>query len=165
MSQNAKFLLIILGAFSVAAIAGVLLTGLSGPSDDGVRCERSPIAQCTIGRTRFLGLGKSSFSVPQQAIRGARSVCAIGGRRSGCNVYLLTDGADGSILVSSYALAPPADSAAARLNEYFANPANPSVEIRDDVSTPALIFGVAPLLFVGLVIALRRWRLGSREPE
>jgi len=66
MSQNAKFLLIILGALALAVMTGFLLTGISGPTDNGVRCERSPVARCTIGRTRFLGLlGNSGFSIPE----------------------------------------------------------------------------------------------------
>ena len=157
MSQNAKFLVIVIGAFAVALVVGFFLTGLSGPTDDGVSCVRSPAPVCTVRRTRLFGLvGNSGFSIPESAIHGARSFCAINGRRGGCGVYLLADGYGQGVLVSSYALQPQAYSAARRLNEYFRDPAASSVEIDESIATTVLVSGVVPVGIVCLILALRR---------
>lgn len=157
MSQNAKFLVIVIGAFAVALVVAFFLTGLSGPTDDGVSCVRSPAAECTVRRTRLFGLaGNSGFSIPESAIHGARSYCAAGGRRGGCGVYLLADGYGQGVLVSSYALEPQADSAARRLNDYFRNPAASFIEINESIATTVLISGGIPVAIVCLILALRR---------
>lgn len=162
VSQNAKFLIIVIGAFTLALIVAFLLTGLSGPTDDDLSCVRAPVAECAVRRTRLFGLvGNSAFSIPESAIHGARSVCATSGRRGGCNVYLLADGYEQGVLVSSYALEPQADSAAQRLNEYFRNPAASSIEINESIVAPVLLSGVVPVAIVLLVLALRRRNFAS----
>lgn len=157
MSQNAKFLVIVIGAFAVALVVAFFLTGLSGPTDAGMSCVRSPTPVCTVRRTRLFGLvGNSRFSIPESAIHGARSYCATSGRRGSCGVYLLADGYGQGVLVSSYALEPQADSAATRLNDYFRNPAASFIEINESIATTVLISGVIPVAIVCLILALRR---------
>jgi hypothetical protein len=157
MGQNAKFFMIVIGAFAVALVVAFLLTGLSGPTDNGVSCVRSPAAACTVRGTRLFGvIGNSAFSIPESTIHGARSVCATSGRRGGCDVYLLADGYERGVLVASYALEPEADSAAHRLNEYFRNPGASSIEVNESILATVLLSGLVPVVIVLLVLALRR---------
>ena len=114
---------------------------------------------------RFFGLfGNSAFAIPETAIRSAKSVCAtghMGGRSSAaCNVYLMLDsGQFREILVSSYALAGQADGATERLNAYFNDKSAKSIEVSEALLTTWLIVGVAPVLLVAIILALRWLRL------
>jgi hypothetical protein len=141
-----------------------LLTAIFGPSDNGLSCTRNGAeSACEIRQTRFFGLiGNSSFSIPESRIRGAKSVCSsgkIGGHSSpSCSVYLtLEDGEQYPVL--SYSLISQADSAAAKLNLYLRDGSARSIEINEDVRTPVLMFGIAPVALVMLLFAcLRSWR-------
>jgi len=159
MTSNQKFALISCCALPpLLAGAVLLLTWLGGPSEDGVRCNRSPTeAQCTVRRTRFLGLiGNTSFSVPESAIRGAKSACGtshVGGRGGpSCYVYLIVDsGQFPDVLVSSYVFAGEANTAAGQLNKYLNDKSAKLIEIDESTLVPALLFGAVPILLVLLV--------------
>ncbi|MGH9513910.1 MAG: hypothetical protein ACRD2U_17420 [Terriglobales bacterium] len=145
-------------------MSAALLGAVFGPTDDGLRCTRTQNdAECEIRQTRFFGLlANSSFAIPESEIRGAKSFCPaakVGGRGgASCNVYLvLNSGKNYPVL--SYAIYSQADSSARRLNDYFQNRTAQSVEIGEDLLTPILLFGIAPLLFVLLVVALRTLKL------
>ena len=165
MSNERTFLVFLAGLLPIMAAVALVLTFLGGPSEDGLRCTRSTSeAQCQVRRTRFLGLfGNSTFTVPEADIRGAKSVCAsahVGGRGSAnCVVDLITNyGANGDILVLSYTATGQADAAAKQLNDYLGNSIATSVEIKEDVLTPVLIIGLAPIVLVVFIVALRLWR-------
>ena len=167
MSRNQKFALF-LGCALPPLLVGivVLLSYLGGPYDDGVRCERAQTgARCIVARTRFFGLfGNSEFAIAQSAIRSATSVCATvhgGGRGSAsCNVYLMLDsGPFRQLLVSSYALSGQADIAAERLNAYLNDKSAQSIEVGESRLTPWLLVGVAPVVLVLVILALRWLRL------
>lgn len=167
MSRNKKFALF-LGCAMPPLLAGIviLLSYLGGPYEDGVHCERSQAeARCIVGRTRFFGLfGNSAFAVPESAIHAAKSVCATGraGARgsASCSVYLMLDiGKVREILVSSYPMAGQADNATERLNAYFNDKSIKSIEISGTLLTTWLVVGVAPVLLVAVVLALRGRRL------
>src|SRR5665213_3378891 len=164
MTSNQKFALISCCALPpLLAGAVLLLTWLGGPSDDGVRCVRSPTeAQCTVRRTRFLGLfGNTSYSIPESAIRGVKSTCGashVGGRSGpSCNVYLIVDyGQFPDILIASYVFAGEANTAAGQLNHYLNDKSAKLIEIDESTLEPVLFFGAVPILLVVLVyVALR----------
>ena len=164
----------LLAVLAIALLAGVasayLLTAVFGPTDDGVRCARSPEgAQCQVLQTRFFGLiGNSSFALPESTIRGARAVCApsrgVGRAAPSCTVNLVLDAGPQPVYpeypVLSYSVLGQAEASATKLNDYFADKSAPSIEIRDEILTPLLLYGAAPILLLGIVVGgLRWWRL------
>jgi hypothetical protein len=163
-----KPVLLIIPISLVAMVAcAFLLTAVFGPSDNGLRCSRSSgIAGCQVFQTRFFGLfGNSSFTIPESSIRGAKGICAtskVGGRGGpSCNVYLTLDsGQDYPVL--SYPFESPAEASAKKLNAYFADKSAPSIAIGEDRTTPWLVSGGVPLLFVTVILGLRWWRLRHR---
>lgn len=161
--------LLIVGA--VALVAMVLsawaLGAIFGPTDSGMRCERSAASRaCQLSRTTFLGFaGNSAFSIPESAIRGAAAECAKNGvgrsRGSSCAVYLTLDSGERQI-VSSYALMPEAESAARRINDYLRDGTAREVVIDESMLTPVLLYAVLPVVIVvGALVAGRWWRSRS----
>ncbi len=145
------------------AASAFLLTGIFGPSDDGLRCTRAGgTAQCEIFQTRFFGwFGNRSLVIPESSILDAEAVCSktrVGGRGGpSCNVSLGLRSGE-KYLVLSYELKSQADTSAARLNTYLSNTAKPSIELREDLVTPWLLSGGVPVVFIGLILSLSWWR-------
>ena len=172
--QSKKFLLVLVVAWvPFAAVTTLLLTSIFGPSDLGVRCtrERGFEARCEVLQSRFLGLaGNSAFPIPESEIAGAGVVCAhrgVGGRTEpSCSVdLLLKSGPYRSYPVLSYPLIDQAESSARKLNDYLANPARPSIVLKDELGSTVLIFVALPLLTVALVLlVLRRSRRRTPIP-
>ena len=170
LERNRKVFLIFTSALIPAlAASAFLLTAVSGPTDDGLRCTRSgDSAVCQVRQTRFYGLfGNSAFTIQESAILGAKSVCSsgqVGGSRSpNCNVYLiLNSGLHRSYPVLSYALADQANAAASKLNAYFADKATSSIDLKEDLLTPIALFGLVPVLVLAFVMGLRWWRLRTK---
>lgn len=172
MSKNRQFLLFVaVAVIPISVGSAFLLTGVFEPSDNGLRCARSfGESVCEVRQTRFFGLaGNTSFTLPESSISGAESICAAGqvGRASpDCLVYLnLTAGPYPRYPVLSYSWFEPARAAAVRLNDYFRDKSVPSIEIKEDVLTPVLLFGVAPVLLVSLILGLRWWLRARRTPQ
>jgi hypothetical protein len=161
-NKKAAFWVIVMPVVAMIGSA-FLLTAIFGPSDDGLNCMRgSAGSECAIRQTRFFGLiGNSSFSVPESSIHGAEAVCAsakVGGHASpSCAVYLMLDG-EKEYPVLSYPLSSQANSAAGKLNAYFRNDSARRIEIKENVFTSVLMFGVAPLLLIALLFVCLRTR-------
>jgi hypothetical protein len=156
-------------ALLAAGASAYLLTALFGPTEDGLRCKRSPDgAACQMLQTRFFGLiGNSSFTIPESAIRGAKAVCAqsrVGGRAGpSCTVNLILDsGPYPARPVLSYSFVGQAEASAKKLNDYFGDKSVPAIEIRDEIRTPVLVYGVASLLLVSIIMGGLRWWRSSR---
>jgi hypothetical protein len=172
VAKDNRFLLIFLLALIPTLVAvAFLLTAIFGPSDNGLRCERlQDHSECQIRQTRFFGLyGNSAFAIQQSTIRGATSVCStahMGGRAGpSCIVYLILDsGPYRKYPVLSYALAGQADASAKKLNDYFNDKSAASVEVKEDILTPVLIFGLPPVMSVVLLVGLHWWRVRSKPP-
>jgi hypothetical protein len=60
--------------------------------------------------------------------------------------------------VLSYASIKRAESSALKLNDYLADPAQPSIVLKDELGSTVLIVAGLPLLTVAVILALRRWR-------
>jgi len=165
--MNNKAILWIVTVAAVAMVAAAfLLTAVFGPSDNGLRCARTPgLASCQVRQTRLLGIsGNSSFLIPEANIREAKAACAttkVGGRAApSCNVYLsMVSGQEYPVL--SYQLQSQAAVAAKKLNDYFEDRSARSVEIKEDLVTPVLLSGAAPVLFAAVLFGLRKWRLSD----
>lgn len=164
--QTRRFLsILLLAAVPFAAMSTLLLTSIFGPSDLGVRCTRAAgtRGQCHILQTRFLGLAlNSSFPVPETDISGARTVCARNGvgahASAGCTVELqLNSGRYRSYPVLSYPFFDQAEASTRKLNAYFIDPTRPSIELKDRLAGTVFIAAGAPVLIIGLVLALRLW--------
>jgi hypothetical protein len=162
MTKKAVIWIIAIPLLAVVA-AAFLLTAIFGPTDDGLRCARTPHkAECEIRQTRFFGLsGNSSFAIPESSIRSAQAFCSttkVGGRGApSCNVYLSLDsGQDYPVL--SYQIRSQAEASAKRLNDYLGEKSSQSIEIKEDVLTPLLLSGVVPILFVAIVWGVRKSR-------
>lgn len=141
-----------------------LLTGIFGPSDFGLRCNRiGERAQCEVLQTRFLGVfGNSIFTIPESEIAGAVTICAgngVGGRRdSSCAVNLtLKSGQYRNYPVLSYPLREEAEASARNLNDYFTNPSAPPIEIHDEIAQTLVLLLGLPVFGIGCVLILR-WR-------
>ncbi len=112
--------------------------------------------------------GNSGFVIPEANIRDAKAACAttkVGGRGGpSCNVYLrLASGQDYPVL--SYPIQSQALASAKKLNDYFGDKSSTSIEIKEDLVTPIMLSGAAPVLFIVAVLLLRRWsRSGSGAP-
>ena len=165
--RSRKFLLVLAASVvPFAMVTTLLLTSVFGPSDVGVQCtrERGVSGRCEVLQSRFLGFaGNSAFPIPESEIAGARAVCArqgIGGRSGpSCSVdLLLRSGPYRSYPVLSYASIKRAESSALKLNDYFADPAQPSIVLKDELGSTVLIVAGLPLLTVAVILALRRWR-------
>jgi hypothetical protein len=144
--------------------AAFLLAAVFGPTDNGLRCMRTPHkAECEIRQTHFFGLaGNSSFTILESSIRSAQAFCSttkVGGRGApSCNVYLsLHSGQDYPVL--SYQIRSQAEASAKRLNDYLGDKSSQSFEIKEDVLTPLLLSCVVPILFVAIVWGVGKWRL------
>jgi hypothetical protein len=138
-----------------------------GPTDNGVRCERSaPGGVCHVLRTTFFGLfGNSSFSIPESVIRGAVAECpanGVGGRHdSTCFVYLSLQSGERQ-LVASYVLRPQAEASARQIATYLGDRSERALVIEDSILTPVLLYAVLPILLVVLTLALGGWRRRAR---
>ena len=169
--QSRKFLLVLVAAVvPFAAATTLLLTSILGPSDFGVSCTRERgVARCEVIQTRLLGFaGNSSFPIPESQIAGARAACAHGGvgGRGGpsCSVELLLKSGPYRIYpVLSYPFIGQAESSARELNEYFADPARPSIALKDKLGSTVLIFAGGPMLIVAALLALMQWRRAMRQ--
>ena len=146
------------------------LSALLGPTDNGMRCERTPTgSSCRVFRTTFLGLlGNSSFDVPESSISRAVAECArrgVGGHHgAACAAYLQVE-PTGRQLVSSYALEPQAAAAVTRINDYLADHSVRSLEINDSMLTPMLLYGVLPVLLGLVVFGAATWLRRMRSPD
>jgi hypothetical protein len=163
VDKNKKFLIIMaVAAFPFVVGLTLLLTAIFGPSDNGLLCKRSGgQAECEVRQTRFYGvLGNASFAIPEYRIRGAKGICGtstVGHAGPSCNVYLILDSGE-EYPVASYAFSGQADEAAKKLNGYFTDRSASQVELKEDLKTPALLYGVAPLVFVAAILSLRWWK-------
>ena len=163
--MNNKAILWIVASSALAMVAvAFLLTAVFGPTDNGLRCTRTPaLASCQVRQTRFPGTsGNNGFVIPEANIRDAEAACAttkVGGRGGpSCNVYLrLTSGQDYPVL--SYPIQSQAAASAKKLNGYFEDKSASALEIKEDLVTPMLLSGVAPVLFAFAVFGLRKWCL------
>jgi hypothetical protein len=168
--MNRKTIALLIGIPLVAMVGSAfLLSAIFGPTDNGLRCSRmAERAACDVLQARFFGLaGNSRFGISESTIRGAKALCAtgkVGGRGSAsCNVYLELESGQ-NYPVMSYALHQQADASAKRLNEYFEDKSASSIEIKEDLMTPILLSGVAPVAVVVLVLGLRRLGFRSGRP-
>lgn len=161
-----KSLALVVSASVVAMAASAWSLGaMFGPTDNGMRCERSAAgSECRLLRTKFIGLlGNSSFSVPESAIRDATVGCATGGvgghHGSGCAVYLIL-GPGSRQVVSSYALRPQAEVAARQIRAYLGDRSRQTLVIGDSVVTPVLLYGILPVavVLVAVGVGMRRHR-------
>jgi len=167
MDKNKRFLIMIAVAV-VPFVVGLtfLLTAIFGPSDNGVLCKRSEgSAECEVRQTRFYGLvGNTSFSIPESAIRGAKGGCGtstFGHAAPSCDVYLILDSGE-EYLVAGYTFGGQANAAAHKLNHYFADKSARQLELKEDLLTPVLLYGVAPTVFVTAIMGLRWWKFRSK---
>ena len=167
VTQDKKLFLVVALAVVSAALAGFVLTAVFGPSDNGLLCARSSgQAECQILQSRFFGLfGNTAFAIPETSIRGAKTVCShqgVGRASFSCTVDLiLKSGRYRDYPVLSYGFRGQADAATSKLNEFFGNPSAQSIDLSEDVLTPFLTFGIAPILLIALVMGLRWLRLRS----
>ena len=162
-----KLAIFVIGLPLVIALGSAfLLTAIFGPSDLGVQCVRSPEPECRILQTHFFGLlGNRSFSVPETAILGVKTVRSrsAAGRQSApvftVNLVLTPGSSYPDYPVLSYALESQAESATNKLSAYFKDKSAPSILIKDDVLTPVVLEGLAPVaLLGGVVFAVWLWR-------
>lgn len=152
-----KQVALVVGVFLMGmTLAIFLFTGVFGPTNNGLDCERSlERTSCRVFQTRFMGLiGDSSFSITESAIAGAKASCA----SSICTVYLkLINGQEYPVL--SYSSQSKAETSAQKLNDYFRNRSVRSIEMNEDILKPYLLFGGVALLVAGIVLVMRWWRV------
>lgn len=64
--------------------------------------------------------------------------------------------------VLSYEFERQANASTEKLNAYFSDKSMPSIEINEDVLTPFLVIGVAPVFLVGGILGLRWLCVGKK---
>jgi hypothetical protein len=153
VNDNTKRILVIAIPLIAMVASALLLTGVFGPTDDGLRCARTlDKAECQVLRTRFFGLfGNSAFTIPESTVLGAKAFCThylLSGGHSApsCNVYLTLDSGQ-RYLVSSYRFQAQADASANRLNDYISDKSARSIEIKEDlrlIRLMRILFHVGP---------------------
>ncbi len=161
--MNKKTLIWVIAVPLAAMVAGVLLlTAVFGPTDNGLRCARTPDhSECQVLQSRFFGaFSNSSFTIPESAIRAAKGFCPstkVGGRGGPSCIVSLTLDSGEDYPVLSYVFRSQADASARELNDYFENRSEASIEIKENALTPVLVSG-GPILFVAVFLGLRKWR-------
>lgn len=163
-SQQRQLFLVFAIAIASAVLAGIVLTAVFGPTDNGLHCSRSVAgAQCEILQTRFLGLsGNSVSTIPESEILGVRTDCGykgIGRASSSCNVNLILASApNSSYPVLSFALRSQAESATRKLRGYLADKSAKWIKLDEGILTPVLIYGLLPILLLVLILGAGRTR-------
>jgi hypothetical protein len=170
-SKTRKFLIVLAvtaGPFCVGMV--FVLTSVFGSPTIGVRCSRSGgPARCEVLQSSFFGLaGNSSFVIRESEIRGARTLRPLPHVGRGTGEYsaslMLKTGAYRDYPVLHSRFFARADGATRKLNDYFADTAAQSIELREDSSE--IIFPLAPLAVIPIVLtglALRR-RVRRTQP-
>ena len=171
MATRTRMLVVIAALAVSGSVAGVIaLTGALGPTEWGLRCARAPTAACVIEQTRFFGVfGNSAFSIPEERIRGAKTVAPraghVGGRGGAAYsvALVLEPTAPYRVYpVLSYAREAEAEAATARLEAYLRDRSQAAIVIEDSPFTDFLPMLGGFALFAGALWCLR-W-LRFRRP-
>ena len=169
IDRNSRKFLLILGIAVVpfCVLTAYVLTSVFGSPTVGVRCVRERgQASCAVLQSRLFGFAaESSFVIPEADIRGVEVVAprphpGRGGGQYSVDLLLKTGPYATYPVLSSYSSAR-AESAARKLNAYFADPGMASAELHEDRSE--YLIPLAPLAIIGVVLAGRALRRGGKR--
>jgi hypothetical protein len=168
MQRSSKFLAVLaLTALPFAALVIWALGAVFGAPAIGLKCSRlvAP-ARCEVLQSSFLGLIHTSpILIPEAEIAGAKTQRPVGGagRRGGSYTLLLNlrSGRYGYYPALSGQTFAAVDADTRRLNDYLADPAATSIELRENLWASTLVpfIPVALVLGIfGIVTLVKRWR-------